>query len=588
MSNTEINFATGQGRSWRLEQIVSLAITVVAGAVVYGIFVRRGIWLSVIGYSVSPAERVLEGEVPYRDFLYNYTPGTLWVNALLMKVFGATLITVNYGLLAFKLATLVAVYWLGRRLVSHWAALIPVALTLAWLGHKYIYGVVPTQYSMLFVLLGLNFMLSFDKGSGRRWLFLSGVSVGLVLVFKYNVGVALLGTGTLIVAIREVIQQSGDEIPFLRRVIAATRVAAFYWAGFAVVAGALAIYLAQQGALAPMISHFLRHAGEYSEVRAVGLPRPHLVAPAVVAGALAAVFGLVMLHKASRWFELYLILLLAIGSALMLVPGRAYAIKVSGTSLVAYSPLLLFAIAGLMAFRQFRHSAHDRASAKESWRRIAPGVVVTSFALGAYLEMYPRADQYHLVRLLPVIFLLALLLIARSVPALAAYLQRRLQSPGRAALLCASVPLTFLLAVGVKDTWQPQFDSSLQFIDRTPVALDRAEGILVSRKQAEFINGLTKIITDNSAAGDYIFSFAQRGTGLYFLTDRRNPTRFVWWRSVGLEERDRQLVLDKIAERTPKLVLLQDSLRDVRIRERVTSNYDHIGNVADIGVFNRR
>ena len=96
------------------------------------------------------------------------------------------------------------------------------------------------------------------------------------------------------------------------------------------------------------------------------------------------------------------------------------------------------------------------------------------------------------------------------------------------------------------------------------------------------------MIKINSAADDYIFSFAQRGTGLYFLADRRNPTRFVWWRSVGLDERDRQLVLDKIAERTPKLVLLQDSLRDVRIREYVTSNYDHIGSVADIAVFDRR
>ncbi|MFY9609533.1 MAG: glycosyltransferase family 39 protein [Blastocatellia bacterium] len=585
MSNTEIAPATDQSRNW--QQIVSFAITVIAGAAVYGLFLRRGIWLSVIGYSVSPAERVLAGEVPYRDFLYNYTPGTLWVNALLMRVFGATLMTVNGGLLVFKLATLLAVFWLARRLTSHWAALVPVALTLGWLGYKYIYGVVPTQYSMLFVLLGLNFMLSFDKSGGRAWLFLSGVSVGLVFVFKYNVGVALLGTGTLIVVIRELIQRS-DDGTFVRRVIAATRMSIFYWAGFGVVAGGLAVYLAQQGALAAMINHFLRHAGEYSEERAVGLPQPLLVAPAVVASALALAFGLVVLHKASRWFEIYLVLLIAIGSAIVLIPGRAYIIKDSGTALVAYVPPLLFAIAGLLAVRQFRQSAHGRATARELWRRIAPVAIVTLFALGAYVEMYPRADYFHLVRLLPVIFLLALLLIARSVPTLTAYFQGRLRSPGRAASLCASIPLTFLLAVGVKDTWRPHFDSSFRFVDSAPVALDRAEGILVGREQAEFINGLAEIIKSNSAAGDYIFSFDQWGTGLYFLTNRRNPTRFVWWRSVGVEDRDRELVLDQIAQRTPKLVILQDGLRDVRVRECVTSNYDHIGSVADIAIFDRR
>lgn len=587
MSNLEINPAAGQGRRSQLEQIVALALTAIAGAAVYGLFFRRGIWLSVIGYSVAPAERVLEGEVPYRDFLYNYTPGTLWVNALLMKLFGATLITVNGGLMVFKLATLVAVFWLARRLVSHWAALIPVALTLGWLGHKYIYGVVPTQYAMLFVLVGLNFMLSFDRSGRRTWLFLSGVSVGLVLVFKYNVGVALLGTGTLIVVIRELIRQDAA-MPFASRVIAAIRVVAFYWAGFGIVAAGMALFLEQQGALAAMIDHFRRHAGEYSEVRAVGLPHPRLVGPAAIALALASALGLAVLIKASRWFEFYLILVIAIGSAILLIPGRAYIIKDSGTALVAYVPLLLFAIAGLLAFWQFRHDARNSVIARESWRRIAPVVVVTLFAVGAYLEMYPRADYYHLIRLLPVIFLLALVLIARSVPVLTAFFQGRLELPRRAALLCASIPLTFLLVVGFKDTWRPQFDSSFRFVDRTPVALDRAEGMLVGRKQAEFINGLAEIVKSNSAPSDYIFSFAQRGTGLYFLADRRNPTRFVWWRSVGLGDRDRQLVLDKIAQRTPKLVLLQDSLRDTRIREYVTSNYDQIGSVADIGVFDRR
>src|SRR6185295_3293586 len=126
-----------------------------AGLICYALFVNRGLDLSVIGYSVAPAERVLAGEVPYRDFLFNYTPGVLFVNALLMKSFGVTLMVTRLGLLAFKLLTLMTLFYLARRLTSGWGALIPVALTLAWLGHRQIFNVYPDQYLILFALLGL-------------------------------------------------------------------------------------------------------------------------------------------------------------------------------------------------------------------------------------------------------------------------------------------------------------------------------------------------------------------------------------------------------------------------------------------------
>src|SRR5215471_5645052 len=116
-----------------------LLITIAAGVFVYGLFYNRGIWLSVVGYSVSPAERVLGGEVPYRDFLFNYTPGILWLNAAAMRVFGVALLPIHAVLFLFKISTLLALYLLGKRLMSGWAALVPVGLMLCWLGHRFIF-----------------------------------------------------------------------------------------------------------------------------------------------------------------------------------------------------------------------------------------------------------------------------------------------------------------------------------------------------------------------------------------------------------------------------------------------------------------
>src|SRR5207302_4782845 len=113
-------------------------VTLIAGAVCYGLFYRRGLGLAVIGYSIAPTERLLQGEVPYRDFLFNYTPGILWLNALLMKAFGVSLLTVRAGLLVVKLLTLVPVDQLARRLAPASLGLLPVALPRRCVGSEHL------------------------------------------------------------------------------------------------------------------------------------------------------------------------------------------------------------------------------------------------------------------------------------------------------------------------------------------------------------------------------------------------------------------------------------------------------------------
>src|SRR5689334_596743 len=115
LSNTQFKNQTKTAPQQTFVRFLPLAITFLAGLICYGLFYNRSAWLSVIGYSVSPAERVMQGEVPYRDFLYNYTPGILWLNAILMRAFGTNLLTIHIGLLVFKLATLLVLYWAAKR-----------------------------------------------------------------------------------------------------------------------------------------------------------------------------------------------------------------------------------------------------------------------------------------------------------------------------------------------------------------------------------------------------------------------------------------------------------------------------------------
>ncbi len=579
--------STKQERLKGLNRVVPLAITLLAGIVCYGIFINRGLWLSVIGYSLAPAERVLNGEVPYRDFLYNYTPGLLWLNALLMKLFGATVMTARAGLFAFKLGTLVAVFYIGQRLTSPLVALIPVALTLFWLGHNYIYAIVPTQYSMLFILCGLIFMLNYDESEKMRWILFGGMAAGVVFVFKYNVGIFLLGSGTLAIAIREAM--IAGESAFRPRLISVViKRAAIYWIGFAILAGAMVLYLAFNNALGAMVDHFLHHALAYGEEKSVPLPSIKLVAAFALASLVIIAGGFIVLTKAPKLFMLYAGLTVCAGAVAVLIPGRLYRIKASASAAVAYFPIFLFFLAVIIAFFQLKRIYRNDALRRDWWRLHGAIVFTALFAIGAYLELYPRADYYHLVRVLPLVFLLATLFAARLLPALLAYFQMRLPLSKRATLLCAAAPLVFFFATGIKDTWQPHFDSSLHFIERTGLQINSARGILVRRRQAELIEGLASLIESNSSTDDYIFSFAKRGTAFYFLTGRSNPTRFVWWHSVGLKGGDREAVLEQIEGRQFKLILMEDKLKDRNVRDLVSAGYDQIGKTADIAVYKRR
>lgn len=550
-----------------------IILAVAGGLVCYGLFVNRGLGLSVIGYSVAPAERVLQGEIPYRDFLFNYTPGILWVNALLMKAFGPTLMATRIGLFVFKLATLLTLYHLGRKLTNRWTALVPVVLTLAWLGHQQIFSVYPDQYLVLFALAGLLCMLNYDRTGGLRWLALCGLATGTVFLFKYNVGVLLAASCMAVVFLRELMTT--------RRPAGAAKAIAFYALGFAVVAGALLAYLAYNNALGAMVGHFLHHAAEYSETRSVGLPSPKLLIWSTVLLLPAMAIGLVILYGAGRAFFLYWVAALIIESWLVLQERSGKVFSDSVIAWVAYFPPLLFVAALTVAAWQLKKKRRF-----ETWWHKNGAMAITGwFALAVYSEVFPRADYYHLVRVLPPVFLFFVVLLVRSMPAIGEFLRRRVPSPARTGLLILATPVVFLIVVGVKDTWQPQFDSGFHFRDNHQLAIERGSGIMVDEKQAELAEGLVHLIQGNSSLDDPIFSFAQRGSGLYFLAVRKNPTRFLWWRSVGISGEEREAVRTMISNRRAKLIIVQDIDANREIRDFISSNYEYVGSVVDIAVY---
>src|SRR5258708_3713909 len=75
------------------------------------------------GIVLTGAERILCGEVPYRDFFSFYTPGSFYLIAFLFRVFGDSFAVARTSLALAGAGCSVITYVLARRACSRSAAL---------------------------------------------------------------------------------------------------------------------------------------------------------------------------------------------------------------------------------------------------------------------------------------------------------------------------------------------------------------------------------------------------------------------------------------------------------------------------------
>src|SRR5215813_15093896 len=94
----------GRHRGFR-EALAALCVLAAAACLFALLFNRETALSYSIGYNLYGAERILRGEVPYRDFHTLYPPAIVYLNAAVFRVLGITLYTALLGVLVFKVLT---------------------------------------------------------------------------------------------------------------------------------------------------------------------------------------------------------------------------------------------------------------------------------------------------------------------------------------------------------------------------------------------------------------------------------------------------------------------------------------------------
>ena len=153
------------------------------------------------GTLAHSAERVLQGELPHRDFDDPYTGGLAWLHALAFRVWGVNLLALRRLLFFVSLLFVPAVYWLASQESRPMVAGLVTALCVAWSVPNY-FASLPSWYNLFFATFGTIALLRHGKTGQRRWLVAAGLCGGLSFLIK-SVGLFYVAASLLYLVYRE-------------------------------------------------------------------------------------------------------------------------------------------------------------------------------------------------------------------------------------------------------------------------------------------------------------------------------------------------------------------------------------------------
>lgn len=152
------------------------------------------------GLLAHTAERVLAGELPHLDFDDTYTGGLAMLHSLAFRVLGVRLDSIRWLFFGFAMSFVPALYALSLRAVrpqatGPWAAGLVTLVCFAWSVPNF-FAALPSWYVLFFATFGAVAIMRHIETGRSRWLFVAGLCGGIAMTIKivalYYIAAALL------------------------------------------------------------------------------------------------------------------------------------------------------------------------------------------------------------------------------------------------------------------------------------------------------------------------------------------------------------------------------------------------------------
>lgn len=179
----------------------TIFLIILISCICLGYFYNRGFAYYDEGYILHASQRIGYGEVPYKDFEFIYTPGSIYLTWIIFKIFGESILSGRLLVLATAIFTSLLIYKIlnylvlknkkNRRLYPHKMIkpfyFLAILIYLAWFPTHTnfpwpVVFVYPAGLAMTYLLI-------------KRDCFFAGLISFVVFIFKQNFGAAALLTG---------------------------------------------------------------------------------------------------------------------------------------------------------------------------------------------------------------------------------------------------------------------------------------------------------------------------------------------------------------------------------------------------------
>lgn len=322
------------------------------------------------GIILQGAERLLRGQVLYRDFFSFYTPGSYYLTALSFKLFGSSFLVARVRLLLYGGLFSVLTYLIARRSCSRWSSVLGAYLVL--LCMPYCFYVQHNWDSTALAFLAFYCLVRLLEAPSRTVAFALGMCTSLTFLFEQSKGAGLIAGIVLTVIFTRIARGKARFVQF-----AQTR---FLIAGFILPAVLTFSYFAIHGALRAALSAWVWPIYHYSATNVVP-------------------YGYVTIPPANR-------ALLASGS--WFSRGLKYTV-IAPSFIIPYIPLAGMAVSCLHLFKALK-----KRGTHKSLHFVAIGLTL----FGVWLSMaLTRADLAHCIFIMPLFSVsLAWVIDGRAIP----------------------------------------------------------------------------------------------------------------------------------------------------------------------------
>jgi 4-amino-4-deoxy-L-arabinose transferase-like glycosyltransferase len=172
------------------------------------------------GIVLQGAERILNGQIPYRDFFSFYTPGAFYLIAGLFKLFADSFLIARTSVAVAGAACSTVTYVLARRVCPRGVALLAAVLATTC-GAAFRFLVLHNVYSTLGCCLSVYAAIRWLETRRCGWIFLAGALASLTFLTEQSKGGGLMVGLAFGVALLGILDHGNDRIKLALTVAAA-------------------------------------------------------------------------------------------------------------------------------------------------------------------------------------------------------------------------------------------------------------------------------------------------------------------------------------------------------------------------------